>query len=372
METNYYENIGTTEGAVKNDYMTYKKRSIEQQDEFIRGKYKDKLREIEIRQKLAKERKNQDKWEELEIKKGKVEEAYQKLKTAKLREEYAKKITENKEKIIPIYKRKPPYETLGIDKNLLKALGEDEIDHIIKNKRDNLIDQYSKELTSVPVSHYADRQKIQLRIDEINEAYQEIVTKDKRKELNEQERKGKMSHIDEYNPCLINSSNTDKNALQGKVIGRKEILLEERAYKDKENRQLRVRKTGELKFQNGTGVGQLFVDEYEVKRIINGQEKVDTVYTNSPSVSINEKTGKPVDPDYYDCFINKLLAETTIEASKSMGGFIGGIERNQAGEYYITLEDKELSPMEKEQLAAVMLWKQIKKQREESQERGIM
>ncbi len=362
MEIDFYKVLGTAKGAVENDYMTYKKRSIEEEDEFIRGKYKDRLREIEMRQELAKEQKNQDKWEELERKKGKVEEAYQKLKTAKLRKEYNEPMTANNEKIILIYKRKSPYKVLGMDKNRLRDLTYEEIDQTLKNKRDVLIDQYSKDLASIPVSFFSSRQKMQLKIDEVEEAYREVATKDKRKEL----------HKDEYDPHLINSSNPDKNALQGKIIQREEILSEERLYKDEENRLLRVKKTGKLKFQNWTGVGQLFVDEYEVKRIINGQEKVNTIYTNSPSVSINEKTGEPVDPDYYDCFINKLLAETTIGASKSMGGFVGGIEQNQAGEYYITLENIELSPMEKEQMAAVMIWKQTAKQKEKSQEREVM
>ena len=86
-------------------------------------------------------------------------------------------------------------------------------------------------------------------------------------------------------------------------------------------------------------------------------------FDDKKNLKVDEKTGIPINPDYYDCFVNKLLAEETIEGSKYNGGFIAGIERDQEGNYYITIEKEHLSPKEQEQLTAIMM---IMKQKEQS------
>lgn len=375
----YYKVLGTTEWDVKYDAMNKNKpRTKEEQVEFLKMKYESQLRMIKIRQEAAKVQGNQNRLEELEREVQEVFFAYQKLKSEDLRKENHKEITKEKqveEKITPIYKRKSPFEVLDINEEDIEGFTDGQIDGIIKKIRDDLIAQCSKELDSIPFALFSKRMKVERRLKEIEEAYERVSTADKRQECKEQEQKQKERKIrtDEYNPYLINDiSNSDRKSLLGKIVRREEELSREYSYKDNENRQLRMKQTGVIKFQDSRGVGERCIGEYKITRVIDGREIVDTIYTNLPTIGlniINEKTGDPIKPEYYDCFVNKLLAEDTIEASRSNGGFIGGIERDKEGKYYITLEKEELPPMEKDELAAVMIWKQreeeIKKEGEE-------
>ncbi len=368
----YYKVLGTSRYAVEYDVMNNnKRRTEEEQDKFLKMKYQDKLKMIKRSKDIARARRDQNKLKELEGEEQKLIFAYQKISSATLRKEYHNEIEGKKEKIVAIYKRESPYEVLNINKEDLEKYTNEEINKIIEKNRKDLITQYSTELDSIPFKFFSKRMKVERIIKEVEEAYELISTVDKRKEYEEQEQKEKYSHANEYNPYLINDiSNSDHKSLQGKIVRREEALSREYSYDDEENRQLRIKQTGVIRFQNWTGVVNLFVNEYKVTRVIDGQEVVDIVYANLPSIDlsrINEKE-EPIDPDYYNCFINKLLAEDTIEASRSNGGFIGGIERDKKG-YYITLEKKDLLPMEQEQMTAVMIWKQreeeIKKEGDE-------
>ena len=74
-------------------------------------------------------------------------------------------------------------------------------------------------------------------------------------------------------------------------------------------------------------------------------------------MSFDEETGKPDNPEYYDCVVNELLSEDSIEGSKYNGGYIGNVERAKDGKYTSTLDRKELNAEEQEMLTAVMLLK---------------
>ena len=91
----------------------------------------------------------------------------------------------------------------------------------------------------------------------------------------------------------------------------------------REDKEIILRKTGEINFLNSIGNYSAYINEYEISRNINGEKKVDTIYTNLslPELSINKKSGKPVNEKYYNCVVNKLLAEDTIEGSKYNGGY---------------------------------------------------
>ena len=92
----------------------------------------------------------------------------------------------------------------------------------------------------------------------------------------------------------------------------------------------------------------------------NNTDKVDKIYTilDVPKLGFNKKTGKLVNSQYYDCVVNKLLSEETIEGSKYNGGYIGLVEKKQNG-YDITI-DKKLSEEEQENLTAIMIIKERK------------
>lgn len=287
-----------------------------------------------------------------------------------------------------VSQKKIPYKIVRVNEEKLEELSEEEKDKYLKERKDGLLELLEKDLEKA--EKFNEKVKIESEIQKIKEAYEQIETAEKRKIHNEQKQKEeekenekvkakiieeKYSHANEYNEYLINDvSSSDHKSLQSKIVEREKVLSSEYSYDDKENRQLKIRQTAQIWFQNWTGVGKLFTNEYKVKRVIDGEEVEDTVYANLSSIdlSINEKTGEPIDPDYYDCFINKLLAEETIAGSKYNGGFIGGIEQDQEKNYYITLEKERLSPMEQEQMTAVIIMKQRERTIKEKGEENVI
>ena len=368
-----YEVIGTSKEAMKRD-MNNEPRTEEQIDNFLKMKYEDRLRKIEIMREAAEERGDQNRLKELEEEEQKVILAYQKISSGALREEYQSEIERKKDKIIvPTYKRKSPYEVLDINKEDFRQCTDEEIDKIIEERRNNLITEYSAELDSISVRFFSERMKLEVKIQEVEEAYSLISTVEKRKnydqQIQEQEEEKKeiieaqklqqkYSHADEFDPNLIKgvlNSDYETAIFQAKKVKREKEVSKEYSYENKENRQLRIKQTAKIKFQNRLGIGELHINEYEVRRVIDGEEKMDIIYTLLSKRL--EDIDRKIDPEYYDRFVNELLAEETIEGSKYNEGFIGGIETDQDGKYYITLGHSKLSPMEKEQLAAVCIMK---------------
>lgn len=292
------------------------------------------------------------------------------------------------------FQRKNPYQLLGTcEETVQKLPSEEEKERFLKKRKEHLIASYSKELEKS--TSYREKQKLEFIIQQIEEAYDKVSTEKGREEYrrekteqnrklgqNEEKIRRKYSHISEYNLASLKGNFAGINRPKMRVE-RREVISNEIFYPDKENRNLRVKKTGRIDFTNWMG-GQLYVDELEVKREIDGKEKVDTIYTHLSisDLEVNINTGIPVNPGYYDCFTNKLLAEDTIEGSKYNGGFIGGIEKDTDGNYYITLEKKDkpnkvekeeekLPPMEQQQMVAVIRWKEIEKEKSKGAENVI-
>ncbi len=381
-----YKKIGTSKEAVEYD-MDRKKRDTEGKLEFIKEKFESKMKKIKNSESIARNQNDQKKLVELN---GEAEAsvlAYDNIKFLILKQKHQQN-SAKKTVITRVSKKKTPYEVLNLFKESMKYRSAEKNDAVIKERRDEALKNLQKKLQNV--SDFKEKLRIEAEIKEIEEAYEMIKTEDKRKVYIEQEQKKdeeekqkvrtqkikeKYCHSSEYTPYLIrNRQNSGDKSLQNKMIERKEELSEEYSYIDKENRQLRIRQTAKINFENWTGVNKFFINEYEVIRKINGEEKKDIIYMNLAirdlkiDLSVDKKTSKPINPDYYDCFVNKLLAEETIEGSKYNEGFIGGIGQNREGNYYITLEKDCLSPMEQEQMTAVMIMKQ--KERNIHIERG--
>lgn len=125
----------------------------------------------------------------------------------------------------------------------------------------------------------------------------------------------------------------------------------------RDGRNTSIKHTGTVRFVNLMEC-ESYVNEYQIVRYVDNQQKVDTVYTmlDLPKLGFNKNTGKPSNLQYYNCVTNKLLSEEAIEGSKYNGGYIGLVEKNETG-YDITI-DKKLSEEEKENLTAVMILKQ--------------
>ena len=384
----YYGEIGTNKNAIKYD-MNGQKRSNKEQLEFIKEKFEFEMKKIENSKGIARDRNDQEKLAEFNRQTEAIIFAYDTIKSSILEQKQEQKL-DKKAIMARVPKKKTPYEVLNLFEESMKYRSEEENDTYIRKRRDELLKNAQKRL--LDASDFKDKFRMEAEIKEIEEAYEMIKTADKRKVYAEQEQKKeeeenekvrtqkikeKYSHADEYRPYLIrNRENSDDKSLQNKMVERKEELSEEYTYMDKANRQLRLRQTGKIYFENWTGVNKFFVCEYEVKRKINGEEKKDIVYMGldildlKKNLKVDEKTGIPINPDYYDCFVNKLLAEETIEGSKYNEGFLAGIEQNQQGNYYITIEKENLPPMEQEQMAAVIIMKQKERNINEQGERG--
>lgn len=384
----YYEAIGTTKNAVEYD-MNGKKRNTKEKLEFIKEKFKFEMKKIENSKSIARNRNDQEKLAKLNRQTEAIILAYDKIKFSILEQKHEQNL-DKKAMITKVPKKKTPYEVLNLFKESMKYRSAEENDAVIRERRDEALKNLQKKLQNV--SDFKEKLRIEAEIKEIEEAYEMIKIEDKRRVYAEQEQKKdeeekqkvrtqkikeKYSHSSECTPYLIkNRQNSGDKSLQNKMIERKEELSEEYSYIDKENRQLRIRQTAKINFENWTSVNKFFINEYEVIRKINGEEKKDIIYMNLAirdlkiDLSVDKKTGKPINPDYYDCFVNKLLAEETIEGSKYNEGFIGGIGQNREGNYYITLEKDCLPPMEQEQMTAVIIMKQRERNINKQRERG--
>lgn len=379
-----YEILGTNREAVDcKGGMKTEFRTEEEKDDFLKDKYETAKRKIQYQKDVAQMRGEKEKIGSLNEELKVIILAYRQIESSSLREKYNQEMdSQRKGSSVKKgnFQRGNPYQRLNTDEETVQKLpSEEEKDKFLKNRKKYLLDRYLYQLEEAP---FKEKTKLQTLIQQIEEAYDTVSTQEKRKQyriametkritkLNEEQIREKYSHISEYNPNSLGGTFADENYLKMKVV-RREVLSNEISYPDEQNRNLRVRKTGRIEFINWMG-GQLYVDELEVRREIEGKEKVDTIYTNLsvPDLDIDVNTGVPANPGYYNCFTNKLLAEDTIEGSKYNQGFIGGIEKDTHGNYYITLEkeqkeqkEEKLPPMEQQQLAAVIRWKEIEKEK---------
>lgn len=379
----YYKIIGTNKHAVDYD-INGKKRTVEEKLEFIKEKYEYQIRIMENRKTIARNQNNQEKLEELNAQMEAISYGYQQIKSSILEQEYEQKSdkTQKQDSMTRIFKKKTPYELLNLLEESMKCRTDEQNNKLIENRKQQLLSSYKKR--GEASNNFKEKLKLQTQMLEIENAYETIKTPDRRKEYaKQQEEKDeeeqnakkieeKYSHISECKAYLINDGkNVNDKSLQNKIVEKQVKLSEQCLFMDKNNRQLRIRQTGRINFENWTTVNKLFINEYEVKREINGEEKIDIVYINldfrdlKKSLTVDEKTRTLINPDYYNCIANELLAEETIEGSKYNGGYMGGIEKDKNGKYHITLANKKLLPMEQEQMTAVIIMQQREKSRKE-------
>lgn len=401
---NFYEIIGTSENAIKRKRLelTRDKKLTSKQiddlvDQFVKEKYENTLRLLEMKIKI-----NEGKiLQQLELQRAKKElmHAYKQIASKTLRNLYSydqeniETRMENKsekskipeEKIVKFNeivknKNRTAYEVLGTLEETIKFYNDQENDKRIRERVSKLLKSYTEELEKT--EDFRIRIRLQTMIRDIKNSYQLIETAQKRKkygELLEQKRKeksieNKYSHKEEYDSSLVHSEkNRNSKSLWNKMLIRIEKQEEARRYPMQDGKEIEIRKTGEVHFLNW-GKGKMNISEYEITRIIEGEERKDIIYTNSikPSyLSIDKKTGEPIFPEYYDGVFHELLAEEAIEGSKHNGGYIGEVEKDKDGNYVSSLRNKKLRPMEQECLTAIiMLQKREEMQRENYKEKG--
>lgn len=375
MNRDYYEIIGTTRDAIEWDILHKKSRTIEEQDKFVKEKYEHAIKLLKIRKQMNT---SPERLQELNEQEKEIIFAYNQVKSPILRDLYNRKLDEiekkkeEKQTNIGVPRKRSAYDILNTTRRALELRTDGQNDLLLEQKRNQLLDRYSNML--IPDTSFSDKKKIELAIAEIKENYELIKTPEKRKKYNEQldkeeqeeirkikeqEIKNKYSHASEYDSNLIDTEKDKKGkSLRRKMVAKRDIQSSETfSFQDKTNRGLKIRKTAEIIFRNCTGTYNSYINEYEIIRLLNGEEKKDIVYTNLSIIdlSIDKETGKPLNPDYYDCVVNRLLSEDVIAGSKYNDGYIGMVEKNKKDKYNITLEEKKLNPTEQEMLTAVMI-----------------
>lgn len=361
-----YEIIGAAREAIEWSFTKKQRRTYDEQDEFVKSKYNRTMKILEFGKKMNT---NPQKRELIEKQIYEVKNAYRKIKTPILREIYNQELDELKrkergERLV----NKNAYEILNTTRDALKMRVEERNDELLKSKKDELIKRYLEMITSTTT--FSEKQKIDLKINQIKESYNLVKTADRRKIYNEkldleeearrirlrrEEIRRKYSHEEEKDPSLIYTNRNSVKAIKKIKNKASQIYF----LIDKQGREIILKRTAEIIYRNSTQVYDGYVNEYELERNVNGVEKIDKVYTNIllRELSFDEETGKPENPEYYDCVVNELLSEDSIEGSKYNGGYIGNIERTKDGKYTITLDKKELNAEEQEMLTAVMLLK---------------
>ena len=186
----------------------------------------------------------------------------------------------------------------------------------------------------------------------------DIKEKEKKIEAFENLIKQNCSKADQFDPDLIETKiNKEKGALKS-VAYKKSVDPIILNLPDNKKRDILLTKTGEIIFRTTPNNIESYISEYEVSRIVNGKERVDKIYANLnlQQLSVDQETGEPLDPNYYNCVVNDLLSEGVLRGSKYNKGYVGGVEKNENGQYQIILKNKELDSNEKENLAAVMIY----------------
>lgn len=377
---NCYEILGTNYEAI---YYRGLKESDSEIDEFLRDKYEYAKKLLEAKKNNAK---SEERLQELEEQAKNLMLAYEQIKSPIQREIYNRELEEEKyQKILGdkgktgnVTKRKTAYHILNILPETLIKRDNKENDDFIKRKKDQLVKRYSEMLENT--TNFSEKSKIELEIRKINEAYELIKNAKKREEyslylkrehekemekIRKEEIKNKYSHQLECDLTLIaNGKKINGGDLVKKVIKEPKKSLEH-IYVDQAKRQLRVKQSGIIVYETSGGL-KSSIDEYLITRKINGVEKSDIIYTNLAIIKLsrNKITQKICDPEYYDCVVNQLLSEDTIEGAQYNYGYIGDIEQDENGKYHITLGNKILKPSEKEALTAVMIIKNQERENE--------
>lgn len=387
----YEKRIKILKNAIEYQYITEeRKKEIEQEiiackqaysqiaTEELRIIYNQNiLKEKEAEKKIAQKR---GKLRSANEKNHQLKDEYQKIYEDIEQTEGERKAQKSKfEEFRKQYKNKTKlsaYGILGITQEGIESLEtEEEKDEKIKEKADYLLQQWEHQLQKAP--DLIEKNENIIKINEIKEAYEEIKTKERRnqydKYLEDKKQKrieNEYSHTSEYNPELIRAGKGKEGEwFQNRKVKAVKTATRVLAFPDDRHRNLRIRGTEIIGFLDNSSNELKKVYRYEVKRTINGKEKLDVVYTGISMVELTLKKQTEEDFDYYNSLINELFSEENIEASKYNEGYIGNIQKDENGKYYTTLGEDTLSEEEQKMLTAVIINHYKEKQQQNESER---
>lgn len=375
----YYKILGTNREALDYKGMGEKKRTEMEIDEFLREKY-----EHAIKMNKIKKNANPKRAEELEKEEQLIEYAYEQVSSPIKREMYHKFLEERKRAKSPLgvfLKVRTAYDDLNTTMKALEYRTERENDMVLAKKKDKLIEKYTRLLETA--TNFKEKQKIKLEIQRILQSYELVKTKERRnkykkvvekkqEEYNAKVRKKiikqRYSHEKDFREDLIANYETDGKQKIRMVARKRNPSPIEHKLKRKNGERISLREIATIGFKNWEGVySHLY--EYEVKRLVKNEEKVDKIATELSifELSTDESKGIMVNPQYYDCVVNRLLSEERIEGAKYNGGYIGSVEKDANGNYYTTIDEKNFKYQDQEKLAAVMILKQQEEKVKEKQ-----
>lgn len=349
--------------GIKNNTNIIIKYNFKKEKERLEEEFREKMQELS--------RKFKEDMEE-------ITHAYSEIQSEELRKIYNDELLKKDKgrKLI----EETAYDFFNISEKELKLRSDNKNDLLIKSEYEKRIKNYKLALQNGSLG-FEKRQKIEALLLKARQYYKLIENSKNRKlynaYLDEKEKaiekairekiiEEKYSRKDQYDKNLI------KTVERGKFLGEKLVIKKETNNPEtiflQDDRDMKLKKIAEVMFRNATGVYNSYVNEYELIRMIEGEEKVDKIYTNLslPELAISKNTGKPVNSEYYNCVVNELLTEEAIEGSKYNGGYIGTVERNKYGNYESTLKNKKLNVSEQENLTAVLIIKE-KEEKEEKE-----
>lgn len=263
-------------------------------------------------------------------------------------------------------KKKNAYEILKISKGRCddRTRKSENIDNLLLQQKEGLIElakvEYEKKVNVDKKNEFAAEQKLKLDMRIIEGAYREIATKAKREIYNQKlaeiERKEQDAIKDEifkmkydrsgnYEPSSIVTlkyqdftKDNDKSKLPAVIISREN------------GQEILIQQVGRIGYEDSFGVKDE-IGEYEITRIIKGEEKTDKVYItglNILDLGIDEKTGVFQNEEYYKFIANEMLSEEAImQCSKYNNGYLGEPLKDNNGNYFRYLDGRE-------ELSAVM------------------
>ena len=263
-------------------------------------------------------------------------------------------------------KKETAYEILKISKGRCddRTRKSENIDNLLLQQKEGLIElakvEYEKKVNVDKKNEFAAKQKLKLEIRTLEGAYREIATKEKRaiynQKLAEIERKEQKAIEDEiskmkydrsgnYEPSSIVAleyqdftKDNNKSKLLSAIISREN------------GQEMLIQKVGRIGYEDSFGVKDE-IGEYEITRIIKGEEKANKVYIAGLNISelfVDEITGAFQNEAYYKFIANEMLSEEAIrECSKYNNGYLGEPLKDNNGNYFRYLDGRE-------ELSAVM------------------
>lgn len=343
--------IGIIQYGIKFNKGIEKKRNNQNKISEIEEEYDKKISELK---------------HEYEKQTNKIKDAYNHLATKELRDISEERKGFKTER--PFLNGDSAYDFFEISEQYVYSLNADEADKYLEEVYRKTVNSYQNWLSKADVDEDT-RIVITKKLTLAHKYYEKICNMEARikykEELDTEENKSEdkiikiyCSKEEQFEPDLIKNvviNNHDKS----KALKYKESIDPVTLYlQGKRNRDIILTKTGEISFISSPNNISSYISEYEVRRMVNGKEKVDKIYANLnlQQLSRDKETGNLTDPEYYDCVVNDLLSECVLRGSKYNKGYVGGVERNQNGHYQIILKNKELDSNEKENLAAVMIY----------------